>query len=69
MDPEFLDHLNDFMKTVLAPDALTVKKVGGREVRCKDMIHFIKSFFEVLNVRKIDFILKYYFLCKGRGDA
>jgi len=53
MDPEFLDHLNDFMKTVLAPDALTVKKVGGREVRCKDMIHFIKSFFEVLNAEEM----------------
>lgn len=48
IDPEFLEHLEAFVPTVLAPEALKVKKAGGKAVRCKDMVQYFKSYMEIL---------------------
>merc|ERR1712215_625135 len=38
-----------FLPTVLSPETLTVKMSGGRQVRCKDMVHYFKSYMEILS--------------------
>ena len=50
IDPEFLEHLKAFIPTVLSSSSITVKTSSGREVRCKDMIQYFKSYMTVLNV-------------------
>jgi hypothetical protein len=52
LDPEFLDHLAGFIPTILSPQALTAKMAGGREVRCKDMVQYFRSFMQILSVSK-----------------
>jgi len=49
IDPEFLEHLKAFIPTVLSSSSITVKTSSGREVRCKDMIQYFKSYMTVLN--------------------
>ena len=50
MDSEFLEHLKTFLPTILSPQSLTVKMAGGRQVRCKDMVHYFKLYMEILSV-------------------
>ena len=50
LDQEFVEYLEMFVPTILSPESLTVKKAGGRTVRCKDMVHYFKSYMEILNV-------------------
>ena len=52
LDPEFLDHLAGFIPTILGPQILTAKMAGGREVRCKDMVQYFKSYMQILSVSK-----------------
>jgi len=49
LDPEFLDHLTAFVPTIMSPQALTAKMAGGREVSCKDMVHYFKSYMQILS--------------------
>jgi len=49
LDQEFVEYLEMFVPTILSPESLTVKKAGGRTVRCKDMVHYFKSYMEILN--------------------
>jgi len=45
---EFLKHLQDFIPAIFAPEALKMKKVGGKVVKCKDMVHYFKTYMDIL---------------------
>ena len=56
MDVEFVEHLKMFLPTILSPQSLSVKMAGGREVKCKDMVHYFKSYVELLSVSVLNSI-------------
>jgi len=49
MDSEFVEHLKMFLPTIMSPKSLSVKMAAGREVRCKDMVHYFKLYMEILS--------------------
>jgi len=49
LDPEFVEYLGMFVPTVFSSGNLTVKKSGGRALRCKDMVHYFKSYMDILS--------------------
>jgi len=45
---EFLKHIQHFIPTIFSPEALKIKKVRGKVVKCKDMVHYIKTYMDIL---------------------
>ena len=43
----FTEKLAEFVPLILAPDNVVVKRIGGNEVRCKEIIAFFKAYIEV----------------------
>jgi atlastin len=43
----FIEKLREFVPLLLAPDKVVVKKIGGNEVRCKEIVNFFKAYIEV----------------------
>ena len=56
-----MEHLQGFLPTVLSPETLIVKMSGGRQVRCKDMVHYFKSYMEILSVRLLEDDKEYFY--------
>ena len=50
LDPEFVEYLGMFVQTILSSENMTVKRSGGRVLRCKDMVHYFKSYMDILSV-------------------
>ena len=43
----FIEKLAEFVPLLLAPDNVVVKRIGGNEVRCKEIINFFKAYIDV----------------------
>jgi len=43
----FTEKLAEFVPLLLAPDNVVVKRIGGNEVRCKEIINFFKAYIDV----------------------
>ena len=43
----FTEKLAEFVPLILAPDNVVVKRIGGNDVRCKEIIAFFKAYIEV----------------------
>jgi len=48
IDPEFLDFVRLLMPTLLSSESIKVKKSGGKNVKCKEIVQFFKSYMDVL---------------------
>jgi len=47
IDEEFLEHLQDLMKSLLHPRNLVVKAMGGKEVKAKELAQYYRSYMEI----------------------
>merc|ERR1712117_455605 len=47
IESTFTEKLSEFVPLILAPDNVVVKRIGGNEVRCKEIIAFFKAYIEV----------------------
>merc|ERR1719244_1575015 len=47
IDEEFIEHIKDFMPSLLSPRNLVVKAMGGKEVKAKEIVQFYKSYMEI----------------------
>ncbi len=43
----FIEKLSEFVPLILSSDNVVVKKIGGNEVRCKEIVNFFKAYIEV----------------------
>ncbi|KAL3217268.1 hypothetical protein MRX96_051034 [Rhipicephalus microplus] len=41
-DPEFKNHLQDFVPWILGPENLVVKKINGKAISCQELLTYIK---------------------------
>lgn len=46
-DPDFLDHLKDFVPNLLEPKKLIVKEIGGRSVTGRELLEYFKVYINV----------------------
>jgi len=47
IDEEFIEHIKDFMPSLLSPRNLVVKAMGGKEVKAKEIVQYYKSYMEI----------------------
>jgi len=47
IDEEFIEHIKDFMPSLLSPSNLVVKAMGGKEVKAKEIVQYYKSYMEI----------------------
>lgn len=47
IEPEFVKHLSHFVPLLLAPENLQVRKISGTDVRCKDLIRYLRAYVEI----------------------
>ena len=43
----FVEQLSRFVPLLLSPENVVVKKIGGNEVRCKELVQFFKAYIEI----------------------
>ncbi|XP_037288779.2 atlastin-1 [Rhipicephalus microplus] len=46
-DPEFKNHLQDFVPWILGPENLVVKKINGKAISCQELLTYIKAYVQV----------------------
>lgn len=44
VEPLFKGYLKEFMPLVLSPRRIVVKKIGGNEVKCKDLLEYFRAY-------------------------
>ena len=47
IDSTFKQHLNDFVPMLLAPDNVLVRKISGQEVRCKELVRYLRAYVDI----------------------
>ena len=47
IEPLFKQHLNDFVPLLLAPEHVTVRKISGQEVRCKELVRYMRAYVDI----------------------
>lgn len=47
IDEEFLEHVRPLMASLLHPDNLVVKSMGGKEVKAKEIVQYYRSYMEI----------------------
>nr|XP_037288779.1 atlastin-1-like [Rhipicephalus microplus] len=46
-DPQFKNHLQDFVPWILGPENLVVKKINGKAISCQELLTYIKAYVQV----------------------
>lgn len=49
VDSEFIEHLKVLVPSIFAPEKLIVKKIGGQNVRARELVHYLRTFVEIFN--------------------
>uniref|UniRef100_A0A8C7ZEY7 Atlastin GTPase 2 n=1 Tax=Oryzias sinensis TaxID=183150 RepID=A0A8C7ZEY7_9TELE len=60
IDDEFKRALQDLIPTLLSPENLVEKEIGGVKITCRDLLHYFKVNYSLLSLRKKYFILLTY---------
>ena len=47
IEPLFKQHLNQFVPLLLSPDNVTVRKISGQEVRCKELVRYLRAYVDI----------------------
>lgn len=47
IEEEFIEHIKDFMPSLLSAKNLVVKAMGGKEVKAKEIVQYYKSYMEI----------------------
>jgi len=47
IEPLFKKHLNTFVPLLLSPENVSVRKISGQEVRCKELIGYLRAYIEI----------------------
>lgn len=47
VDEEFVEHIQTFCPEILSPAKLTIKVMGGKEVKAKEIVQYYKSYMEI----------------------
>ena len=50
VDEEFIEHIKNFCPELMSPSKLVVKKMGGREIKAKEIVQYFISYMEILKV-------------------
>ncbi|TRY76895.1 hypothetical protein TCAL_09587 [Tigriopus californicus] len=47
IEPMFIQHLQDFVPLLLAPENIVIKKINGNVVKCKELVQFFRAYIEI----------------------
>lgn len=64
INEDFVNHLSSLFVQLFSPDKMSVKKVGGQVIRCKDLGEYFKRYFDNFQVDFIDESLLTFLLTK-----
>lgn len=47
IEPMFIQHLQEFVPLLLAPENIVIKKINGNVVKCKELVQFFRAYIEI----------------------